>query len=220
MPRFSRVVIPDCPHHIIQRGNRRQKVFFCDNDKRLYLDLLKYNCPKEGINIWAYCLMDNHVHLIAVPGRPDSLARGIGETHRKYTTTINIRHNWKGSLWQGRFSSYPMEEQYLYTAVRYVERNPVRARLVKKAENYPWSSARAHVFKIQDDLLTDFHLLIEIEDWASYLREAVTEENRRLFQQHERCGRPLGSESFIRKMEQVTGRVLLRRKPGRPRKKK
>jgi putative transposase len=220
MPRFARIVIPDCPHHIIQRGNHRQKVFFCDNDKKLYLDLLKYNCLKEKIDIWVYCLMDNHVHFIAVPRRSDSLARGIGETHRKYTTMINIRSNWKGFLWQGRFLSYPMDEQYLYNAVRYIEQNPVRAGLVKRPENYPWSSARAHVLKIQNDLLTDFYLLFEIEDWASYLRETVSEKNRRLFQQHERCGRPLGSESFIRKLEKITGRVLVRKKPGRPRKKK
>ncbi len=219
MPRFARVVIPNCPHHIIHRGNRRQNVFFCDNDKKLYLDLLKYNCRKQSINIWVYCLMDNHVHLIAVPQRPDSLAKGIGETHRKYTTVINIRHNWKGFLWQGRFISYPMDERYLYTAVRYIEQNPVRAGLVERAESYPWSSARTHVLKIQDDLLTDFYLLLEIGDWAAFLEETVTEENRRLFQAHERCGRPLGSKDFIRRLEQITGRVLIRREPGRPRNK-
>jgi len=217
MPRFARVVIPHCPHHIIQRGNRRQKVFFCGNDKKLYLDLLKYNCGKQGIDIWAYCLMDNHIHLIAVPQRHDSLAKGIGETHRKYTTVINIRHNWRGFLWQGRFISYPMDEQYLFSAVRYVERNPVRARLVERAESYPWSSARTRVYKIQNDFLIDYYLLHDIEDWAEYLTEEVAEEDRRLFQEHSRTGRPLGSIDFIRRLEQITGRVLIKKKQGRPR---
>jgi putative transposase len=218
MPKISRVVIPHCPHHITQRGNRRQKVFFSEGDKKLYLKLLKVNCLKQGIKIWAYCLMDNHVHFIGVPQRPDSLAKGIGETHRKYTTVINIRHNWKGFLWQGRFESYPMDEKYLYSAVRYVEQNPVKARIVKKAEEYLWSSARAHVLKHKDDLLEDFYLLHDIEDWAAYLSVRVSEEDYRLFQQHERTGRPLGSEEFIRKLEQITGRVLIEQKAGRPKK--
>lgn len=217
MPRIARVVIPQCPHHIIQRGNRRQKVFFCDSDKKLYLNLLYHNCRKQGINIWAYSLMDNHVHLIAVPERSDSLAKGIGETHRKYTTVINTRHNWRGYLWQGRFGSYPMDEQYLYSAVRYVERNPVRARLVERAESYFWSSARAHVFKTHNELLSDFCLLHEIKDWAAYLTETVNEEDLRSFQEHERTWRPLGSVDFIRKLEEITGRVLIWRKQGRPR---
>ena len=153
--------------------------------------------------------MDNH--LIAVPKREDSFARGIGETHRKYTNLINIQHNWKGFLWQGRFLSYPMDDRYVYTAVRYIEQNPVRAGLVKKPEDYLWSSARAHVLKVRDDLLSDFPLLSEIPDWSSYLRETVTEDDRRLFLQHERCGRPLGSEDFMRKIEHITGRPIIKK---------
>ncbi|MBS3819951.1 transposase [bacterium] len=219
MPRVARVVIPGFPHHIIQRGNRRQKVFFQDEDKAFYLKLLKFHSRKEGIAIWVYCLMDNHVHFIAVPEREDSLARGIGELHRKYTNIINIRHNWKGFLWQGRFISYPLDDRYVYTAVRYIEQNPIKAGLVQKPEDYSWSSARSHVFKEEDDLLSDFPLLSEIPDWSSYLREPVTEEDRRLLLQHEKCGRPLGSKDFLRKIERITGRPVIKRKPGRPRKK-
>ena len=110
-----------------------------------------------------------------------------------------------------------MDDRYVYTAVRYIEQNPVRAGLVKKPEDYLWSSARAHVLKVRDDLLSDFPLLSEIPDWSSYLRETVTEDDRRLFLQHERCGRPLGSEDFMRKIEHITGRPIIKRKPGRPR---
>jgi len=101
MTRIARVVVPGCPHHVIQRGNRRQTVFFYDSDKRIYISLLHKYAKKAGVNIWAYCLMDNHVHLIAVPKHKDSLARGIGETHRRYTLIINSREKWKGYLWQG-----------------------------------------------------------------------------------------------------------------------
>lgn len=214
MARIARVVIPDCPHHIIQRGNRRQKVFFSDRDKRSYIDFLCKHAIKAGVTFWAYCLMDNHVHLIAIPEKEDSLARGIGEAHRDYTRMINFREGWSGYLWQGRFISYPLSEQYLYAAVRYVERNPVRAGLVKKAEDYPWSSARAHVFKEKDVLLADNFMVSEIQDWSSYLRENDSETDRNLFKKHIRTSRPLGDEKFLTKLEEITGRVLRKRKPG------
>ena len=154
MARIARVVVPHYPHHIIQRGNRRQNVFFSDHDKDAYICLLYEQIKKWNILIWAYCLMDNHVHLIALPKDENSLARAIGETHRKYTKMINFRKGWKGYLWQGRFISYPMDEQYLYAAVRYIEINPVRSGLVEKAEDYPWSSAKAHILKKEDKLLS------------------------------------------------------------------
>jgi len=155
MARMARVVIPNIPHHIVQRGNRSQKTFFSDKDKVFYLKLLHKYAEKEGLSFWAYCLMDNHVHLIVVPKREDSLAKGIGDTHKHYTRMINFRENWRGYLWQGRFSSFPLDEKYLYAAIRYVERNPVMAGLVKRAEDYEFSSAKAHVYKTKDFLLSD-----------------------------------------------------------------
>ena len=124
MARIARVVIPNYPHHVIQRGNRNQDVFFSDKDKQAYIDILHEHASRAGVAFWAYCLMDNHVHLIAVPDHENSLARGIGEAHRKYTRMVNFREGWRGYLWQGRFNSYVMDERHLYAAIRYVERNP------------------------------------------------------------------------------------------------
>jgi len=215
MPRIARIVIPNYPHHIIQRGNRTQNVFFSDQDKKSYMQLLRNHAMEFGVDFWAYCLMDNHVHLIAVPKNEDSLARGIGEAHRKYTRMINFREGWKGYLWQGRFISYLLDEKYLYAAVRYVERNPVRVGLVERAEDYPWSSAKAHVYREKDILLSDNFMLSEIKDWSSYLSEGDENIDKNLFKKHARTGRPLGDDKFLTKLEEITGKVLKKRKPGR-----
>jgi putative transposase len=197
MSRIARIVISGYPHHVIQRGNRRQKVFFSEQDKKTYINLLHKESVRCGIEIWAYCLMDNHVHLILVPGREDSLAHGIGETHRKYTRMINMREGWSGYLWQGRFLSYPLDNKYLYSAVRYVERNPVRAGLVRNAADYRWSSARAHIYHVHDILLSDSFLISEIKDWASYLSEYEDPLLTDTFWKHASTGRPLGDEIMI-----------------------
>lgn len=208
MARIARVIIPDCPHHVIQRGNRRQRVFFCDSDRELYLRLLKRHGAKTGISFLAYCLMENHVHLIAVPRSKNSFVKGIAETHRKYTTIINIREDWKGYLWQGRFISYPMDEQHLYASIRYVERNPVRAGLVEKAEDYPWSSAKAHIYQVKDPLLSGLDAHMGIENWASYINDREGEDFIEQIKTHERTGRPLGEDVFLEKLEKITGRKL------------
>jgi putative transposase len=215
VPRISRVVIPGCPHHLIQRGNRRLRVFFSDEDKAFYLALIKRQIVKHGISLWAFCLMDNHVHMIVIPKAEDSLARGIGEAHRKYTNAINTREDWKGYLWQGRFISYPLEDLHLYAAVRYIERNPVRARIVKNAESYSWSSAWAHVHKESHPLLSPCPLEKGIQNWSAYLKERDDREDIKRFIEHEHTGRPLGSEDFIKRLEELTGRILAPMKRGR-----
>lgn len=214
MPRIARLVIPGIPHHVIQRGNRRQQVFFSDEDKLVYLKILKDQGKKKGLRFWAYCLMDNHVHLIAVPGFRDSLSRAISETHRRYTNLINIRENWKGYLWQGRFLSFPLGDAHLLAGARYIERNPVRAGLVQKPEDYFWSSARSHVRKIKDDVISDDDPFGALDDWAEFLQQDEMNDAD-LFRRHTRTGRPLGNEAFIRRLEEVTGRILFARKPGR-----
>jgi putative transposase len=214
MAKFARMVIPGCPHHIIKRGNRRQIVFFSDKDKETYYKILKREAARAGIAIWTYCLMNNHVHLIAVPEKEYSLAKGIGRASRDYSLLINIRNDWKGHLWQHRFDSYPLGESHLYSAVRYIERNPVRARIVDNAEDYYFSSARAHVFGEKDELLSDFYLMSKIPDWMSYLRKETDELDKELFKSHARTGRPLGDEKFIDKLEKITGRSIKNKKPG------
>lgn len=215
MPRIARIVVPGCPHHVIQRGSRRQRIFFCDADRQVYLQLLKQLGKKCHLSYLCYCLMENHVHLIAVPKFSWSLSRGIGEAHRKYASLINIRENWRGHLWQARFSSYPLDEKHLFYSVRYIEQNPVKADIVPIAEDYIWSSAKAHVFGISDPILSPSDLLSGIEEWSSFLKEELDEADLDLIRDHESSGRPLGDERFIKKIETITGRVLRPRKRGR-----
>lgn len=182
------------------------------------MKILKNNSKKSGIEIWVYCLMDNHIHFIAVPETIESFARGIGETHRKYTTVINTINNWKGYLWQGRFISYPLDDRYLFTAARYIELNPVKIGLVKQPEEYQWSSARAHILKEKDPLLSDFDIFFEIKDWSNFLNQGLTESEIKQIAEHEKSGRPLGNDEFIRKIEEMTGRTLRKKRPGRRKK--
>jgi len=217
MARIARVVVRGMPHHITQRGNRRQKVFFGKNDYEKYKELMTEWCALAGVEIWAYCLMTNHIHMVAVPEEADSLARGIGEAHRRYTRMINFRKGWRGYLWQGRFASFPMDDQYLYAAVRYIELNPVRAGLVEDPLDYKWSSARAHATGEQDILLTQTEVL-DISNWQEYLQGELSEEEHEAIRKHENTGRPLGSEKFVTKLEKLLGRVLHPQKGGRPRK--
>ena len=142
MPRLARAVAPGLPHHVTQRGNRRQKAFFSTDDYLLYLALMSEWCDRYGVDIWAYCLMPNHVHLIAVPPDEKALRWAIGEANRHYARAINQRQGWRGYLWQGRFASVPMDEGHTLAAARYVELNPVRARLADTPEGWAWSSAR------------------------------------------------------------------------------
>lgn len=200
------MVVPGVPHHITQRGNRRQKTFFCNDDYRLYTGIMSRMCFRFGVKIWAYCLMPNHVHLIAVPETSEALARAIGEAHRYYTCEINERENWKGYLWQGRFSSNPMGESHLLAATRYVERNPVRAGLVPHPWDWSWSSVRAHLGGKNDDLVTVGPLLAMVDNWAKFLGQEAVEAP--LLRQHMRTGRPLGSNDFIEECERVVGRPL------------
>ena len=207
MARTARVVIEHIPHHIVQRGNRNQIVFFSDEDKQRYLALLREQARHCGVQIWGYCLMDTHVHLIAVPAQARGLAQCLAETHKRYTRMINFRKGWRGFLWQGRFSSYSMDEPYLYAAMRYVERNPVAAGMVTRAEAYHWSSARAHVFKVADAVLSPCYLEEQIADWAAYLRSEEPKQTTRIAE-HLRTGRPLGNEMFVQRLEEALGRGL------------
>ena len=154
MARIARLVVPGLAHHVTQRGNRREPVFFGDEDYRAYLDLLAAAAQKSGTRLIAWCLMPNHLHLIAVPDTEDGLRAMLGDTHRRYTARINARNRWTGHLWQGRFGSVAMDEDHLAHAVRYVSLNPVRARLVAQAQDWPWSSVRAHLSGRSDGITT------------------------------------------------------------------
>lgn len=213
MARIARVVAPGYPHHITQRGNRRQQTFFCDEDYTAYLDLMAEWCRRCGVEIWAWCLMPNHVHLIAVPQSEEGLARAIGEAHRRYTRRINFREKWRGHLWQERFASFPMDESHLLAVTRYVEMNPVAAGLVQYPADYRWSSARAHL-QGQDDVLAKVAPLLEmVGNWRNFL-SLPPEDEVKVMRQYERTGRPLGLPAFVEALEQSMGRSLRPQKPG------
>jgi len=188
-------------------------VFFSNDDRLEYLKHLAEQGQRFGVSYLAWCLMSNHVHLIAIPERENSLALGIGEAHRRYTRYINFREGWRGYLFQGRFHSFPLEGNYLLAAIRYVLRNPVRAGIVKRAWDYAWSSAAWFVGKRSDDpLAVSSDLLAGIGDPRSFLTQE--EESASLLRKHARTGRPLGSDTFVSQLEELTGRILRPRKRG------
>ncbi len=218
MGQIARIVVPGYPHHITQRGNLRQQTFFCEEDYQVYMDLMSEWCSAYGVDIWAYCLMPNHVHLIAVPKSVGALARAIGEAHRRYTRRVNFRKSWRGHLWQGRFASYVLDEPHLFAATRYVELNPVRARLVGDPAKYPWSSAAAHVRGCDDDLVKVAPLLGMIGDWSTFLGQDTSEQEAEVFRLHERTGRPLGNDDFVGYLENMIARRLRKESSGPKRK--
>ena len=218
MARIARVVAAGLSHHITQRGNRRQQTFFSEADYREYISLLAEWCKRCDVEIWSYCLMPNHVHVIAVPKSEESLRKAIGEAHRRYTRYINFLKEWRGYLWQGRFSSYPMDNAYLLAAARYIAFNPVRAGLAEKPWDYRWSSAAAHLAGKDDELVKVFPLLEIAGGWQSFLSEDITDKEVNALRQHERNGRPLGCEHFVGMVEGKLGRTFSLQKPG-PKKK-
>lgn len=219
MARLARIVVPDVPHHVTQRGNRRQDVFFADDDYAAYRDLVAAACAEHRVRCLAWCLMPNHVHLVLTPPAAGALRAALGEAHRLYSRRINFAHGWTGYLWQGRFASYPMDEAHLMTAIRYVELNPVRAKLARRAEDWRWSSARAHVGGRADGL-TDLAAMAGVHrHWRAMLKRGleagdVDPEDEAAIEAHQRTGRPWGDAAFVAELEQRTGRALARRKPG------
>jgi putative transposase len=216
MARIARLVVPGAPHHVTQRGNRREPTFFGDDDYRLYRALLAEAAAKAETEIWAYCLMPNHVHVILVPADPDGLRRTFADLHRRYTAHINARNRWTGHLWQGRFGSVAMDEMHLYAAARYVPLNPVRARLTAKAEDWPWSSARAHLAGKDDGVVKVRPLLDRIDDFTAFLTAPFDEDAEYLaLRRAETIGRPIGGDDWIKQLERDHGRTLTPRKRGR-----
>jgi len=215
MARIARVVVPSYPHHIVQRGNRRQRTFFCPDDYQAYIDLVAATREAAGVSIWAYCLMPNHVHLVAVPQTTHGLADLFKDAHRRYTRLVNFREGWRGHLWQERFHSCVMDERHLMASIRYIELNPVRARLCSSPTDWTWSSIHAHIAGQDDALTTTRPMLQRISNWERYLRGADSDDTLNLLRQHSRTGRPLGDDGFISELERITGRSLQRKKPGR-----
>lgn len=216
MARQARIVLKDTPHHITQRGNRGEPVFFEKSDFEAYIDFLSEECASAGVSIWAWCLMPNQIQLIAVPKRENALGRALGEAHRRYTRRINERNNWRGHLFQDRFFSYAMDENHLLNAARYIETAPVMMGLAPTPEAYLWSSAKAHVKGRDDKLLaSEKPLLGYVPDWKSFLTDWPEEQDPRAIERHLQTGRPRGNDYFLDNIEASVGRIVRPQKPGR-----
>jgi putative transposase len=217
MPRATRLVLPGLPHHVLQRGNRRQRLFFSNEDRRTYLRMLAGACAEHGTSCQAWCLMDNHVHLILVPSHRDGLRAPLARVHTAYAQRINRAQGLDGHLFQGRFASYPMDPSHLMVAARYIENNPVAAGLVAHAEDWPWSSARAHVEGRADGLTDITALGRHVPDWRAMLRrglEAGNEAER--VEAALRAERPVGASAWLAELADAHGLNLARRPRGRP----
>ncbi len=221
MPRIARAIAVGCAHHITQRGNNRQDVFFVDEDRRVYLELLQEQAQKYGLQVLAYCLMTNHVHLVAIPHEEEALAQAIGRTHFRYTQYVNRFHRRSGHLWQGRFYSCALDGRHLWPALKYVELNPVRAKLCRRAWQYPWSSAALHTDgKAQSELLDlpRWYRQIGADEWRKELAEGLTDREVARIRLRTHTGRPLGSDRFVSKLETLLGRRVRPLPVGRPKK--
>lgn len=214
MAKLARVVIPGLPHHVTQRGNRRERIFFGDGDYRYYLKLIASAARKAGAEIWAYCLMPNHVHFLIVPSSTDGLRATFADSHRRYTSFINARRDQTGHLWQGRFASVAMDERHLLAALRYVALNPVRAGLVERAVDWPWSSARAHVVGRDDGVVQVEPVLGRTGDFSAFLSEEQDETAVAALRNSYVSGRPVGEPSWLAELEVRIGRSLAMGKPG------
>jgi putative transposase len=213
------MVVPGVPYHITQRGNRREEVFFSEADRTLYLKLLLEYGHKHGLAVKGYCLMTNHVHLVAVPERESTLCDVFKPVHLRYAQHVNWTRGVTGHVWQGRFFSCALDDSHYIQALRYVERNPVRAGLVDSAEAYSWSSAAGHCGLRQDVFAADTEGLTEqVGDWRAFLGEQENPEEMEQLRLHTRTGRPLGGVMFLNLLETLLNRTVRLCQAGRPRK--
>jgi putative transposase len=219
---MPRAVAVGVPHHVTQRGNGRRPTFLSDSDRMVYMELLQRYRKQFDLHLWAYCLMPNHVHLLAIPGREDSLARALGRTHAEYARYFNARHNSVGHLWQARFYSCPLERDQVWKVARYIEVNPVRAGMVEEAQAWRWSSAQAHVGGRDASGLIEmppWHAEYGPVRWRDVLKTSVHDEAWQLrLSSATLTGRPFGSKAFLDELERQLGCRLRPRAAGRPRK--
>jgi putative transposase len=221
MPRRARVVIPNAPHHITQRGNNKQAVFFVDDDRMKFLNLLGEQSKRFGLIIDGFCLMTNHVHIIATAANEYSLAKTMGRVNLLYSQYISYMHGRTGHLWQNRFYSCPLDTNHYFTALSYIEQNPVRAKMVRYPWTYRWSSAAFHIGRENE-----FHLMDRKRwqcqssglEWKNILRTKMGKPDIDRVRIHCRTGRPLGTDKFISKLETMLGRRLRALPIGRPKK--
>ena len=219
MPRFARIVVPGLAHHVTQRGNNRQDVFFVDDDRAAYLKFLAMQCERYRVAILGYCLMTNHTHLLLVPTTIEGLARAVGRTHWLYAQHVNRLHGRSGHLWQNRFYSCAIDDPDVLLCARYIERNPTRARIARIAQRYRWSSAAAHCDGRDPLGILDLRRWKEHArrlDWPDELSEPLDERDLQRVRRATHTGRPLASDAFLAKLERSVGRRLRPLQVGRP----
>ncbi len=215
MTRLARIVIPGVPHHVTQRGNRREPVFFNDDDYRVYISLIGRAARASSTQIWAFCLMPNHVHFILVPSDEDGLRRTFAEAHKRYTGRINARHGWTGHLWQGRFYSTAMDERHLSAAIRYVAMNPVEAGLVDRPQDWRWSSVQTHLGSREGGFVEVSPVLSRTGPFLDFLGQPTDGRATSNLLASATTGRPVGAAEWIHRLEAETGRTLVPAKRGR-----
>jgi putative transposase len=194
MPRTARIVIPDVPHHITHRANGSLVLFPTDQDSQFYLTNIRSQCLKFKVNVYAYCLMTNHVHFILVPPNLDSLSQVMRNTQGSYSQYYNFQNDNRGHVWEERYYSCSLDDAHFVHAMRYVDRNPVRAGLVTDPVNYPWSSARAHSGMSDPAGLIDMDLIATatgIHEWRLLLSEQEDDQALDRIREHTRQGRPM-----------------------------
>ena len=210
--------MPGFPYHVTHRGNRREAIFFDDEDREVYLAMVQEYAQRYGLSLWAYCLMTNHVHFVVVPQGEDSMALAVGRAHMRYARWLNRKGGWSGHLWANRYFSTVLDDAHLWSAVRYVEANPLRARMVQRAEEHAWSSCRVHAgICVDNRMLADerpFPGDVGAQGWTTWINGAMPEPEIRLLQRNTSTGRPTGSEAFIEAMEHHLDRILKRQSPG------
>jgi putative transposase len=216
---MARVIAPGFPHHITQRGNGRRDVFLTDALKLTYLDLLAEQASRHRLHILAYCLMTNHLHLVAIPDSINAVAGALRHAHGRFAQHWNTTQRGVGHMWQNRYYSCPLQPSRVWSVIRYVELNPVRAGMVERATDYAWSSAAAHINGADVSGVLDMGWWKSNwtqGDWAIALTDdpGDTDAIRRATY----TGRPCDDREFIAGLEQETGRKLGPQKGGRPKK--
>ena len=226
MPRRARSYIPDLPYHIVQRGNNREACFIEPENYLFYLELWKSISKRYGVSVHAYCLMTNHIHFLMSPQKSDSISTTMKVVGSRYAQYINLKYKRTGTLWEGRHrSSLIQTEKYLLTCYRYIELNPVRAGMVKRPEEYQWSSYGMNAWGDHGWLTPHTEYLAlgkNIEErcyaYRDIFKTQLSEENLHLFRKSAHYCQPMGDERFRQFIEAKYGLKLGQTKRGRPRK--
>ncbi|HNY27465.1 MAG TPA: transposase [Candidatus Sumerlaeota bacterium] len=217
MARIARIAIPRYPYLVTQFGRDEGAIFFEPEERKLYCEYLRHYAEEFGLDVWAYCLLENQVILLVYPRRNSSLALAIGRAHMRFAAEVNRRHGWSGHFWADRFHSTLLDKKYVLEAARFVETAPVRAGLAKRAPSYPWSSAKAHASGKEDSLLAPNRPILEapeIGKWATWLGETPDEKMQLALSRNVKTGRPCGSLALLQKLEERLGLSLTPRKRG------